>query len=412
MNTPLSAPSAPSATGLRVDHPRVLLWGATVTAAAAILAVSSALAAALYDVPVILALLVSLVLAGALVLALVRPSAGVALSASAVILLAVFGSPDAGSPWPVAVPSIVAFPATLALAVALSGWRLATVVWSTTVAAVAVVGATGLRVPATAGSVTADLIVFTSVSGAALLGGVLVARWQDVRRQLLREQRVSASEQALREVAEERTRIARELHDVVAHGMSAIQVQASSARYRIPGLAPEAAAEFDDLAATARGAMGEMRLLIGVLRSDGAADETTPQPGLAQLAALVSGARRRGVVRLDDRLGSEGQALDPLVQLAAYRIVQESLSNVARHATGAVVDIVLEGAPAGVVVEVTNEGASGRPASAPAPAGGGHGIRGMRERAELLGGALVAGPLPEGGFRVRASLPVAATEHT
>ncbi|ERK69467.1 histidine kinase, partial [Leifsonia aquatica ATCC 14665] len=236
--------------------------------------------------------------------------------------------------------------------------------------------------PATAGAVTADLVVFAAVTATALLGGLLVSRWQDVRRQLLREQRISASEQALREVAEERTRIARELHDVVAHGMSAIQVQASSARYRLPDLSDEAAAEFDELAATARSAMGEMRMLLGVLRSEDVAVETAPQPGVADVRALVTGAGRRGTVRLDDRLDADAAArLEPVVSLAVYRIVQESLSNIARHATGAGAEVVIERTAEGLVVTVENEQAPGRPASAPAPESGGHGIRGMRERA-------------------------------
>lgn len=392
-----------------LDRARALLWGGTVTAAVAILAVSSALSATLYGVPVIFALLLSLVLGGAIPVALVRPSAAVALSAASVILLALLSAPESGSPWPVAVPSIVAFSVTSAIAVAFSAWRAASAVWVVAVAATTVIGTTALRPPATAGAVVADLVVFAAVSATALLGGVLVARWQDVRGQLLREQRISASEQALREVAEERTRIARELHDVVAHGMSAIQVQASSARYRLPDLSAEAVAEFDELAATARVAMGEMRMLLGVLRSEDVAAESAPQPGVVDVAALVAGAGRRGSVRLDDRLG-EGAvgALDPVLSLAAYRIVQESLSNIARHATGAAATVLLQSTATDLVVEVVNERAPGRPASAPAPQSGGHGIRGMRERAELLGGSLDVGPLPDGGHRVRATLPLAA----
>lgn len=406
--TATSTPSAPSTSTLHLDRARVLLWGATTTAGVAILVISSVLSSALYGVPVIFALLISLALGGAIPVAVVRPSAAVALSAAAVILLALLGSPASGSPWPVAVPSTIAFAATLAIAVAQSAWRAAVPVWAVAVAAVTIVGSTGVRPPATAGAVTADLVVFAAVTAAALLGGLLVARWQDVRRQLLREQGISASEQALREVAEERTRIARELHDVVAHGMSAIQVQASSARYRLPDLSPEAVAEFDELAATARSAMGEMRMLLGVLRSEDVAAETAPQPGIADVRALVTGAGRRGTVHLDDRLDAETAArLEPVVSLAVYRIVQESLSNIARHATGAGADVVIERAAEGLVVTVENERAPGRPASAPAPESGGHGIRGMRERAELLGGSLEVGSRAEGGYRVRAVLPLA-----
>ncbi|WP_025159483.1 sensor histidine kinase [Leifsonia aquatica] len=402
-----AASPVPSPVALRLDRGRALLWGATITVSVAVLVVSSVLSATLYAVPVIFALLLSLALAGAIVAALVRPAAAAALSAAAVILLALLGTPDTGSPWPVPVTAMIAFSATLAVASAGSAWRTAATVWLIAVAATSIVGSTAAHAPATVGAVTADLVVFAAISAAAVLGGLLVARWQDVRRQLLREQRVSASEQALREVAEERTRIARELHDVVAHGMSAIQVQASSARYRLPDLTPEAAAEFDELAATARSAMGEMRMLLGVLRREDVAAETAPQPGLADVPALVTAASRRGAVRLDDRLATGfAGTLDPVLSLAVYRIVQESLSNIARHATGAVADVLLERTTAGLVVEVANERAPGRPASAPAPESGGHGIRGMRERAELLGGSLEAGPRADGGFRVRALLPL------
>ncbi|GIT80361.1 hypothetical protein LLS1_20300 [Leifsonia sp. LS1] len=403
-STPSALPQPPA---LRIDGSRVLLWGATTTATVAILAVSAALSATLYATPVVVALLLSAALGGALLLALVRPAAAVAVSAAAVLLLSLLGSPAGGGPWPVAVPSTIAFAAALGLAAAGGAWRAAGVVWTVAVAATSIVGWSGMRAPATSGAVTADLIVFAAVSAAALGGGVLVARWQDVRRQLLREQRISASEQALREVAEERTRIARELHDVVAHGMSAIQVQASSARYRLPDLSPDAVAEFDELAATARSAMGEMRALLGVLRSEDATAETAPQPGLGDLAALVAAAGRRGTAHLDDRLAPEiAAAVDPVLALAVYRIVQESLSNVARHATGAAVEVVVEHVSGGLQVAVANSAPPGRPASAPAPDAGGHGIRGMRERAELLGGTLEAAPCADGGFRVRAVLPL------
>ncbi|WP_039921176.1 hypothetical protein, partial [Leifsonia aquatica] len=118
--TTTSTPAAPSTGALHLDRARVLLWGITTTAAVAILVVSSVLSATLYGVPVIVALLVSLVLGGAIPVAVVRPAAAVALSAAAVILLALLGSPDTGSPWPVAVPSTIALAATLAIAVAQS----------------------------------------------------------------------------------------------------------------------------------------------------------------------------------------------------------------------------------------------------------------------------------------------------
>lgn len=391
---------------LRLDRSLALLWGTTCTAAIVLFALSAALGSSLYGIPVVLALLLALVLAGSLVLAVVLPVVAAGTSAAAVIALALAGSPDTGSPWPVAVPTTIAFGLTLALVVLRSDWRPGFIAWVVGVAGASVVGIAGHRPPVSADAATADLIVFAAVSGVLLGAAVLVSRWQDVRRQLLREQQLSASEHARLEVAEERTRIARELHDVVAHGMSAIQVQASSARYRLPDLPEDAAREFDELAATARASMGEMRRLLGVLRHEGGAD-LAPQPGLSDVPALVADAARHGEVALDAELPQDDPALrDPVLGLAAYRIVQESLSNVARHATGAPVRIRIDRSGEGVRIEVRNGRALGRPASAPAPIGGGHGIRGMRERAELLDGTLTAEPVDD-GFAVVAVLPAA-----
>ncbi|MBO1738426.1 sensor histidine kinase [Leifsonia sp. TF02-11] len=391
---------------LRLDRSLALLWGTTCTAAIVLFALSAALGSSLYGIPVVLALLLALVLAGSLVLAVVLPVVAAGTSAAAVIALALAGSPDTGSPWPVAIPTTIAFGLTLALVVLRSDWRPGFIAWVVAVAGASVVGIAGHRPPVSADAATADLIVFAAVSGVLLGAAVLVSRWQDVRRQLLREQQLSASEHARLEVAEERTRIARELHDVVAHGMSAIQVQASSARYRLPDLPEDAAREFDELAATARASMGEMRRLLGVLRHDGGAD-LAPQPGLSDVPALVADAARHGEVALDAELPQDDPALgDPVLGLAAYRIVQESLSNVARHATGAPVRIRIDRSGEGVRIEVRNGRAPGRPASAPAPIGGGHGIRGMRERAELLDGTLTAEELDD-GFAVVAVLPAA-----
>lgn len=403
-----TASATPGATA-RLDRLLVLLWAGSAAAGTALLALTAALGATLYGLPVVVALLLGALLGGSLLLALVAPVVGVTTSTGAVLALAVLSDPSTGSPWPVAVPTTVAFALTLALVALRSSWRPAFIAWVVGVAGASVVGILTHRPPVTAEAATADLIVFAAVTGVALGAAVLTARWQDVRAQLVREQRLTAAEHARREVAEERTRIARELHDVVAHGMSAIQVQASSARYRLPELSDEAAAEFDELAATARSALGEMRLLLGVLRHEEAA-ETAPQPGIGDLPELVARAGRRDDVRLEDALAADDAARgDAVLGLAAYRIVQEALSNIARHATGATAVVRLAREHDGLVLEVVNERAPGRPASAPAPVGGGHGLRGMRERAELLGGSLEAGPQRD-GFRVRAVLPVRGTE--
>ncbi len=225
-------------------------------------------------------------------------------------------------------------------------------------------------------------------------------------------------------VLEERARIAREMHDVVAHHMSMIAVQAETAPYRIAGLPAGVEAEFAALSQLAREALADMRRLLGVLRSAGqsSAGESSagepgseqvpdllPQPGLADVDALVDSARRAGA-EVAFEMSAAGGRVPAVVGLTAYRIVQESLSNAGRHAPGAPITVTVREGPRLVRVEVDNGPAVLPPApasQAAVPAGGGHGLAGMRERVALLGGRLSAGPRADGGFAVRAELPVA-----
>jgi signal transduction histidine kinase len=207
----------------------------------------------------------------------------------------------------------------------------------------------------------------------------------------------------------ERARIARELHDVVAHHISMIAVQAESARLTTPGMPAAGAQRLSAIGDTARSALTEMRRLLGVLREDARDDDAAgrqPQPGLRQLAELLdmtrdaSGAGARLIVR--GRL----PGLDPGVELAAYRIVQEALSNARRHAPGAAVDVELHYTGNALAVSFRDNG-PGPPPAAPA---GGHGLAGMRERAVAVGGELCTGAAPGGGFLVVARLPAEAEE--
>jgi signal transduction histidine kinase len=211
------------------------------------------------------------------------------------------------------------------------------------------------------------------------------------------------AERARRAVLEERTRIARELHDVVAHHMSLIAVRAETAPYRLTGLPEPAQAEFGSLSEEAREALAEMRQLLGVLRHDQPADRA-PQPELADLPELVDTARQAGLsVEL-----SVPAALDHVpsgVGVCAYRIVQESLSNASQHAPGAVVTVSVDRDSGAVLLRVAN-GPGGSADPFDNEDGPGHGLTGMRERVMLLGGSLSAGPSPDGGFVVSAVLPL------
>jgi signal transduction histidine kinase len=214
------------------------------------------------------------------------------------------------------------------------------------------------------------------------------------------------AERARRAVLEERTRIARELHDVVAHHMSLIAVRAETAPYRLTGLSEPVRAEFGALSEVAREALAEMRRLLGVLRHDQPA-ALAPQPQLADLPTLVDAARQAGVsVEL-----SAPSALDrvpPGVGVCAYRIVQESLSNASQHAPGAAVTVSV-GRDAGAVLLRVANGPGGPAGPSESEHGPGHGLTGMRERVALLGGSLSADPAPDGGFVVSAVLPLGET---
>lgn len=204
----------------------------------------------------------------------------------------------------------------------------------------------------------------------------------------------------------ERARIVRELHDVVAHHISMIAVQAETARLATPGMPPDGATRLLDIGDTAREALTEMRRLLGVLREDADSETTrTPQPSLVQLNELIdesrelAGASTRLIVH-----GSIGP-LDPGVELTAYRIVQEALTNTRRHAPGAAVDVELEYADSALCIRVRDNGPGPVGGGSSEPSGAGHGLLGMRERATALGGTLRTGPSPVGGFLVEAMLP-------
>jgi signal transduction histidine kinase len=221
---------------------------------------------------------------------------------------------------------------------------------------------------------------------------------------------VERDQQARLAVSTERARIAREMHDIVAHSLAVVIAQADGGRYAA-GSSPEAAREaLTTIGDTGRRALAEMRRLLGVLRSDAAADGSEPagaalgpQPGACDVGELVEQVRSGGLAVRLEVLGSP-RALSPGVDLAVYRIVQEGLTNVLKHAgPSAAAQVLVRWRQSEVQVEVLDDG---RGAGAPAP-GGGHGLIGMRERVSLFGGWLATGPRVSGGYAVRAVLPEA-----
>jgi signal transduction histidine kinase len=246
--------------------------------------------------------------------------------------------------------------------------------------------------------------IFGMLAGLWLVGDTLRRRTARVveleaHAAVLEREREEVSRRA---VADERARIARELHDVIAHSVSVMVVQAAAAR-RILDSQPDAART--SLAAienTGREALAEMRRLLGVMRREDAADDAkAPQPGLGRLEALVDDVRAAGLP-VDLRIEGAVMALPPGVDVSAYRVVQEALTNALRHAGGAHVSVVVRYRAEDVEVEVSDDGRS----STGEPADGGRGLLGMRERVALFQGDLEAGPRPGGGFAVRARLPI------
>lgn len=268
-----------------------------------------------------------------------------------------------------------------------------------------------ITVAAVAATVIAEAVIEPRTAAAAvfltaipLLLGTVVRTRRSGTRQLAEQERRHSGERAL---LEERQRIARELHDVVAHHMSVIAIQAEAAPYKTADPPPELVESFGEIRGSALTGLTELRRLLGVLRTGGPA--TAPQPGLAGLDALLDSARGGGVSVTSSVTGNP-VPLPAGVDLSAYRILQEALSNAMRHAPGSRVCVCLAYRDDGLELEVRND-AGTRGDRADGPAGnmdveGGHGIIGMRERAAMLGGTLFAGQTADGGFRVAAALPV------
>jgi signal transduction histidine kinase len=233
--------------------------------------------------------------------------------------------------------------------------------------------------------------------GAAMIGVWLTGFWIRSRRHAaeLAARATVAEREAELAVGEERARMARELHDIVSHNLSVVVLQASGAR-----AAGASDRTLEKIEHSGREALVEMRRLLGVLRDESAHETLEPQPGIAELPRLAAQVRAAGVpvsIHIDDGCAE----LAPALQLNVYRIVQEALTNVLKHASDARAEVRVRLTDGCVAVDVIDDGeASGGSSS------GGHGLVGMKERVALFGGDLSTGALPEGGFAVHATLPL------
>jgi signal transduction histidine kinase len=361
-----------------------------------------------------IAFLLGLASGGAVVLALWRPIPAWWLSTGAMVLgalevrrqLLAGGARDFTWPWTSA--GIIGHMAVLLLLALRVRTRVSTEALALTVLLTYVVqGLLGAADYAPTGVLAVTLFAVVVVVGTALRGR------REARAQLVEQTTLTAEERTRRTLLEERSRIARELHDVVAHHMSVISIQAQVAPHLVENPPDELKENLAGIRQNALEALTELRRVLGVLRSEQAGPGETPaglggdgaghapQPDLDRLDALVENTRAAGREVITE-INGERRPLPPGVELSAYRIVQEALSNVLRHAPGARATVRLTYRPDGLEVEVVN----GRPTGpAPPSTGAGHGLLGMRERVAMLGGTMTAHPWHWDGFKVTAFLP-------
>jgi signal transduction histidine kinase len=260
-------------------------------------------------------------------------------------------------------------------------------------------------VDADKGPITGADVVFVAIAAGAPFGAGFALRRREEEAVELEHRATQAEleqeERADAAVAEERARIARELHDMIGHAISVITVQAGAARLQLDQDPRKAREPLVAIEETGHATMAEMRRLIGILREMGEPG-LAPQPGMAQLERLVQGVRDAGLPVELHREGDELRRLPPAVDLAAYRIVQEALTNALKHGGDGGAVVTVRFAPGSLALEIQS------PAGARANgAGNGHGLVGMRERVEGCGGELQAGATADGGYAVRAVLPLA-----
>ena len=379
-----------------------------------------------YELGVFQALLASFAQGVALVLALRRPVPAWALSLTATAFTALTAraamdplptvdslpAMTPGPDWPWSTTEVIVQAAVLLLVALRVPTRKALAALAATALTTFVVqGLVGAQHYSSTGMVAVAVCAVAVLIGTALRGR------SEARTQLVEQVTITAEERNRRTLLEERSRIARELHDVVAHHMSVISIQAQVAPLLVENPSEELKENLDGIRQNALEALAELRRVLGVLRSEnpeypddpyalaaapgtGAAPDA-PQPTLDRLDALIENTRAAGLdVRGDVR--GEVRPLAPGVELSAYRIVQEALSNALRHAPGSTVAVEIAHDPDGLRLIVTNS----RPQQAAPPSpGAGHGLLGMRERAAMLGGHLTATRTFQGGFAVVAFLP-------
>lgn len=391
-------------------------WLAAAIMVIAAFSISLPVLYAIYDAHPALALAVTVVHAVAILLVVRWPFIGIPVDALAVLGTALLTASTVGIPWPWPVMTMLLhFTVLLLVALrrpwqwALASWLSGAVVSILTLFMIApgFIGQGGLS------GALANSIVAVAIGLGLVIFGVVARALAVSRGQLASERRLTSEQLEKRRELEERNRIAGELHDVVAHSMSVIGVQATTAKYRIEDMDERVADEFDSIADASRRALSEMRGLLSLLRT-GEEAPLAPQPELAQINRLIEDTRRAGATiefLVDDQPASAASlahivaATPSATGLTAYRTVQEALSNALRHSPGADISVHLESGGDELRVRVTNGPAEDALAGQEAP-GSGLGLPGIRSRVEALGGTVTAGALDNGGYELSARLPL------
>lgn len=383
-------------------------WTGAIFAAVVLVAVGWPVISVVYSLHASVAMTLVVLHCAAIVVSLRWSSLGLAISvmASAALMSATATAGVAIWPWPVTV--LITQCAILIVAGMVRPWYYAVSAWcASVILTLAVLLTASPDLPAGAVS---NSIVFASVSAGAVTAATLSRLWIRNAGRLKVAERTSAMQDRRSKELAERNRIARELHDVVAHSMSVISVQAATVQYRNPGIDDASQREFNEIAGSSRQALTEMRMLLSILRNE---DDppTVPSPDLHDIDALVEATRVSGTAIHYRGLDPEDRVLDgtpPATALAAYRTVQEALSNALRHAPGTEVDVELrlvsEADDSNWIYIAVINGPGTRQNKA--SAGSGLGLAGIHERTTAVGGTSHAKTTPDGGFAVSARLPL------
>ncbi|MFE2284613.1 sensor histidine kinase [Streptomyces sp. NPDC059443] len=339
------------------------------------------------------ALFLGLVAATPVLMTLVRPVGAFWVSVAVNLCFPVITPWGSSGPW--APSTFLAYLATLTIVAMRTRPRIAGWMWLVTL----VVGG-GFALLGRGHYASLGPLLFVTAIALLLVSIRNVRKQAD--QQVTAQIEVTAVERDRRTLLEERTTIARELHDVVAHHMSVVAIQAEAAPYRVKNPPPELEAAFVTIRENAVAALTELRRVLGVVRSADYEAPDAPQPTLASLDGLLANVREAGL-SVDKTVTGSVRELPPGVELSAYRIIQEALSNTLRHAPGAVTGVEVSYVLGGLGIRIVNEAATGDVRPSP---GSGQGITGMRERVAMLEGEMTAGETAAGGYEVAVYIPV------